>query len=144
MQIIKRHAGAKLFDRACLLGHENTDIWRCLYIRLAAQGPLSQSLRINFVERSIEEALADLEGQVFFCEDGDIFILFKGAVRPVAARLSLYFDEVKPEMDTAQPSDELFTFLDLGMYWQVFMDLCRAKYIKTHRSAQPHGDWASA
>lgn len=136
MQLCNRNASAALFEKAQFLAEENTGLWRCLYVRLSGANTPSESLRKNFIERSINEALADMEGQVFCCEDGDIFILFHGELRPIAQRLSHYFDEVKPDMQTGQPKGELFTVLDLGIYWQLFYDLCRAKFYKSNRLYQ--------
>lgn len=133
MQLYRQHATARLFEAANRLAEENTGLWRCLYLRLSGQDAPSASLRRHFVERSIDEALADVDGAVYCCEDGDIFILFRGELRSVAQRLSLYFDEVKPDMKSGQPGDELFTVLDLGLYWQLFYNLCHAKFRKLLR-----------
>lgn len=115
--------------------HSHHDIWRCIYFNLNnANLKYQHELHDHFVVEHLERLLEDVEGEVFLCEDGDVFILFKGALLPVIRKLSTHFKGMMPEPLWKQPSDDVYTIFDLSRYWQLFFNLCRAKYNKEDHS----------
>ncbi len=127
MKTLNRNAAAMLFEKARELGDESHSSWRCIYINLSAYRLRhSHMLLKHFVGRAITELLADADGYVYMCNDGDIFILFQGALKPIVNKLGEHFGDLSMG-DDGQPADSAFTILDLSRDWQVFFNLCAAK-----------------
>ncbi len=127
MKVLSRNAASLMFEKVKSLGkHHNS--WRSIYLNLSGKPErLSRMLHTNFIVKAITSLLADDDGYIYLCDDGDIFILFQGAVRPVIARLSNHFAGLKPEQGWERPGDDLFTIFDLSTQWRPFLGLCKAK-----------------
>jgi hypothetical protein len=69
-------------------------------------------------------------GFMYLCDDGDIFILFQGALRPVTQKLSTHFGDIDPERYMEPNSYNIFRAFDLSKHWEEFYDLCEVKYYK--------------
>jgi hypothetical protein len=129
MKLLDHKAATHLFKHVQELEESSHDIWRCIYLNLASKkAKCNPELRAHFVVDYLEEELVDADGEIFICDDGDIFILFKGALRPIVTRLGSHIKDFKPELLWEQPRDELFTIFDLSKYWALFFRLCKAKY----------------
>ncbi len=137
MQILDRNAAAILFEKANDLRAKPHNSWRCIYINLAAHRLRhNHGLLAHFVGKAVRELLAEAEGYIYLCQDGDIFILFQGTLKSVTSKLGEHFEMQLDE--TGQPEDTMFTILDLGTDWDVFFNLCRTK------SRQQVPMWAEA
>ncbi len=127
MQVLERNAAAILFEKASDLNHKPHNSWRCIYIALSAHRTRhNHGLLANFVGKAVRELLADAEGYIYLCQDGDIFILFQGTLKSVTAKLGEHFSDMQLD-ETGQPENTIFTILDLSRDWEVFFKLCRAK-----------------
>lgn len=129
MKLLDHKAATQLFKHVQALEESPHDIWRCIYLNLASKkAQCNPELRAHFVVETIEEELLDTDGEIYICDDGDIFILFKGALRPIVTKLGNRIKDFRPELLWQQPHDELFTIFDLSQYWALFFRLCKAKY----------------
>lgn len=127
MKIHNHNATHFLFEKAKSLAQFH-DSWRCIYFNFSDQkDQYSDGLRTHFVVKIIKELLADDDGNIYLCDDGDIFILFQGAVKPIIAKLGEHFEGLKSERVFIQPEDNLFTVFDFSQHWQIFFNLCKAK-----------------
>lgn len=128
MKTYDSDAGNRLFGKIKAFGAAYHNSWRCIYIQFSEHPQLyNRTVHTHFVVRTIADALADLEGEVYVCDDGDVFILFKGLLRPVMIRLGGHFHGIMPDRAGRQPEDSLFTIFDLGRHWPVFFALCKSK-----------------
>lgn len=128
MKTYDSDAGNRLFGKIKAFGAAYHTSWRCIYLQLSEHPQLyNRMVHQHFVVRTITDALADIEGEVYVCDDGDVFVLFKGALRPVMIRLGGHFHGIMPDKAGRQPEDSLFTIFDLGKHWQVFFVLCKSK-----------------
>ncbi len=132
MKILNRNAAEQLFEKVKSLAHQPHNSWRCIYLSLAdKQDRLNAGRRAQLVSQTLVELLEGADGYVYLCDDGDIFILFQGPLKPVMAKLSNHFEELKPRPLWEKPAvDNPFTIFDLSKYWQVFFNLCRAKSLQ--------------
>lgn len=131
MKILDHQAAHVLFEQVKGMEGQSHDIWRCIYLNLAnKRSEFNPDLRAHFFLDNLERLLEDEEGEVFLCNDGDIFILFRGALRPVVHKLATHFKGLMPEPLWKQPDDDLYTIFDLSKYWQLFYSLCHAKFNK--------------
>jgi hypothetical protein len=136
MKLIHINAASILFEKVESLEEEDArHSWRCVYLRLSdKQERFNRELRTHFVNRAIVEMLAGDDGYIYFCDDGDIFILFEGALKPLAEKLSHHFGDLDPEQLRGEAESGMFTFFDLSKHWQGFYNVCRQK---AHRILPP-------
>ena len=130
MKILDRNAGEQLFEKAKSLAQQPHNSWRCIYLNLDRDQRLNAGRRARFVIPTLTALLENVDGYIYLCDDGDIFILFQGAVRPVMARLSSHFADLKPWPLWEEPSNGPFTVFDLSRYWPAFFNLCQAKSLR--------------
>lgn len=131
MKTFSLNAMERLYKKVKWLDQQPHSTWRCIYINLSStDGRHNLTLREHFLEAALIELLSEHDGSMYFCEDGDIFILFQGQLKPVLKKLVGHFDGLLADQSGKQPVDELFTIFDLGKYWELFHTLCKAKYIK--------------
>jgi acylphosphatase len=129
MKIFSQNAAILLFNKMESLRQKPRESWRSVYLKLPdKQTRHNNDLRTHFIVNAISELLADMDGYVYLCDDGDIFILFQGASRPILARLSRHFGDLDPQQLRGQPQSSLFSIFDLGKHWEGFYKLCEAKY----------------
>ena len=102
--------------------------WRCIYISLAdRRGDYSHTVLRHFVIDGVTHLLEACDGTIYVCDDGDMFILFQGALKPILARLGRHFDGIVPLRLEEQPEDTLFTIFDFSKHWPLFVTLVTAK-----------------
>ena len=130
MKILDRNAAEQLFEKVKSLAQQPHNSWRCIYLNLDKQERLNAGRRAQFVVPTLVALLADADGYIYLCDDGDIFILFQGPLKSVMAKLSGHFADLKPRPLWEQPADSPFTIFDLSKYWQVFFNLCQAKSLQ--------------
>jgi hypothetical protein len=134
MKILKHDSDSILYEKVKSLRSERTDIWRCIHISLAEQ-MADKPDHIHFSGRIASQLLANDDGYIFLCDDGDIFILFKGALMPVLRRLSVYFEDFHPDRIAKARN---ITVFDLGQNWKPFFELCRSRaYRENVRPGKP-------
>jgi hypothetical protein len=121
MKLVTRNAASLLFDKANLIDGQPYG-WRCLHLNLS-QRNYRHELIFHFFVKPIVELLVEDEGNIFLCEDGDIIILFKGAAKPILAKLATHFADLK----TGVEESDVFRLFDLSVYRQPFYELCSAK-----------------
>lgn len=127
MRIIHRNASALLFEKVHSLENAYTS-WRCIHLNLSSQREqYSQMLRTYFIIKGLTETLNDNDGTIYLCNDGDIFILFQGMLRPVMARLAHYFGDIDLSRATQKAEHSFFTIYDLSKDWAHFLNLCFTK-----------------
>lgn len=127
MKLINRDAGKHLLDKANSIS-PNPQNWRCIYINFAGQKEqYSDGLRTYVVTNIIKDMLEDDDGYIYLCDDGDVFILFRGQVGPILEKLGEQFRDLGKSEGAAHPEEEIYSVLDLSKYWQVFITLCRSK-----------------
>lgn len=127
MQIIDNNAHAILFEKASYLQKNPHNSWRCIYINLSAYRLRHNRMLLkHFIGKAVSKILEESDGHIFMCQDGDIFIMFQGMLKPMLDKLSEHFDGLQLD-DYGQPSDTMFTILDLSTDWDVFYHLCLSK-----------------
>lgn len=127
MKLLNHNAPALLLEKAKSLG-DRPQSWRCIHIGLSEiEQQYSSYVIRHFVIEAIAVLLGNDEGYVYVCDDGDVFILFQGALKPVLSRLSSHFDGMWPPQLDDQPEDNLFTIFDLGRHYTLFLRFCTAK-----------------
>lgn len=122
MKIFRRNTESILYEKVKSLRTERSHVWRCIHIELRYNKERPEKL--HFTGRVACELLANEDGFIFLCNDGDIFILFKGALRPILRRLSVYFEDFHP--DSIRHASNINVF-DLGHDWETFFELCRRR-----------------
>lgn len=127
MHVLNHNAPALLLEKSRSLG-ERYHSWRCIHISLSdLRGQYSGTVLRHFVIEAIIDILENNDGTIYVCDDGDLFILFQGALKPVLARLGSHIDGILPSRLEEQPEDPLFTIFDLSRHWPLFLRLCAAK-----------------
>lgn len=146
MKVINHNAPNLLFEKVEELAQEPHESWRCVYFKYADKPEKNNhALYANFVVNPIINMFEDSSGYIYLCDDGDIFILFQGALRPAIVRLGTHFGDIDPE-HFRQPSDTTSAF-DLGRQWDNFYELCEDKYLKSlvidHEAHHMHHSFVS-
>ncbi|MDX1975967.1 MAG: hypothetical protein SFT92_09900 [Rickettsiales bacterium] len=128
MKLLHRNATIQLFEKAKELDAKPHDSWRCVYFNLAHQhGTYKTDLVMNFIVNPIARLLEDMDGYIYLCNDGDLFILFQGPVRPVINKLEYHFGNIDMTQALEDYQQHLYSVIDLGRYWELFYSLCEAK-----------------
>jgi hypothetical protein len=130
MNILDHNAAKHLFEKVKSLAQQPHNSWRCIYLNLDKQDRFNAGRQGQFVVGTLVNLLADADGYIYLCDDGDIFILFQGPMKQVMNKLSGYFSDLKPRSLYEAPADSLCTIFDLSKYWQVFFNLCKAKSLQ--------------
>jgi hypothetical protein len=136
MKIFRHNAASVLFEKLRSLEEPTAhNAWRCLYVSPAPKP--NRELYRHFIVSAVTELLEDTDGFIYLCDEGDIFILFEGAVRPVLEKLSGHFGglTLKPG---GQPEDPHFTIFDLSRHWQAFYRLSKARFLQTIPRIEDH------
>ena len=131
MKILDSNAAEQLFKKAQSLATQPHNSWRCIYLNLDKEQRLNAGRQARFVVPTLISLMADVDGYIYLCDDGDIFILFQGPVKPIVTRLS-HFEELKPKSLSLwdHPKNGPLTVFDLSRYWQPFFNLCHAKSLQ--------------
>lgn len=138
MKIHCRNASAQLFEKAHALAPKHNS-WRCIMLTFSgAREHYSQTLRTYFIVKGLIEALGDEDGHIYLCSDGDICILFQGALRPVLSRLAHYFGDIDLSRATQARRDQFLTVFDLSTDWDDFMNFCFAKSLAAETFDDEH------
>jgi hypothetical protein len=131
MKIHTRNTESILYEKVKSLRSERPDVWRCIHLEHATG--TERPYQAHFSGRITSDLLADEDGYIYLCDDGDVFILFKGALMPILRKLSVYFEDFRP--DRIREADYITVF-DLGMSWQPFFELCKGKFHKFNDNQQ--------
>jgi hypothetical protein len=81
-----------------------------------------------------------MDGYMFLCDDGDIFILFQGPIKTITRKLASHFDELTPDRLRMDDADARFTLYDFSTDWRTLYNLCRDKLLEV--LAAPEGFYA--
>lgn len=131
MKILNQNATMLLLEKVKSLGPNPASSWRCIHVHLSDKPEkYNLPMRSHFVAKTLIERLADLDGYLFLCDDGDIFILFQGPLKWVIGRLDSHFDEFNGDFTNAQPEDSRFTIYDLSAGWHSLLRICQHKAIE--------------
>lgn len=131
MRILHHNAATLLLEKVKSLQPNSSSSWRCIHVHLCDKPEkYNLPLRAHFVARTLIERLADLDGYMFLCDDGDIFILFQGPLKKVIGKLDSHFDEFNGDFTAAQPEDSRFTIYDLSAGWHALFHLCQIKALE--------------
>jgi len=126
MKIFHQHATLFLLEKIHSIRYFHSS-WRCIYLQLSGKKErYNRSMRTHFILKGFSELLADDEGYVYLCDDGDIIILFQGRTNPILNKLASYFADIDP-IYTAKSFGQFFTTYDLSKDWAVFSHLCLIK-----------------
>jgi len=130
MQIIHENATAKLLEKVKTLEPLHHSSWRCIHFNLWANAErYNHGLRAHFIARALIERLGDLDGYMYLCDDGDIFVFFQGPVKAIVKRLGAHFEDVTSDMSRADKDNRRFAIYDLSVEWQQLYELCRDKLL---------------
>lgn len=135
MKTLKNNAASMLYEKAKAIGKDRTASWRCIHLKCPA-AEQGQALRSSFVLRIASDLLTDEDGYIYHCSDGDIFILFQGALTPILRKLGGQFDDFRHErIEHVMEQDHIGIF-DLRMHWPDFYELCYNKAMKPMQAQQ--------
>ncbi len=136
MKILKSNTETILYEKAKSLRSERLDIWRCIHIEASdtADSTRTTPNHAHFTGRITSDLLSNEDGYIYLCDDGDIFILFKGALTPILRKLSVYFEDFRPDRVM---SAQHITVFDLGQNWDPFFDLCKTRAFNAANSDIP-------
>jgi hypothetical protein len=135
MKTLKNNAASMLYEKAKSIGKERPDSWRCIHLKCPSTEQ-NQPLRSSFVLRIASDLLADEDGYIYHCSDGDIFILFQGALMPILRKLGGKFDDFRHErLDNVMEQEHIGIF-DLRMQWPDFYEICYNKALKNFPATQ--------
>lgn len=125
MNILYQNATERLLEKIKSLGMGPCGSWRCIHIHLSDKPErYNHGLRAHFVARGLIDRLADADGYMYLCDDGDIFLLFQGPVKPVVTKLSEHFDDIAPDLSNERSQESRFAVYDLGIEWEPLYLLC--------------------
>lgn len=131
MKVINHNTPSLLYEMAETLGNEPHESWRCIYFKFSETPERhNHELYANFIVTPIINMLAGINGLIYIFDDGDILILFQGALRPLAVKLSSHFGDIDPDSAVSSTGNNLFRAFDLSKHWEEFYELCETKYYK--------------
>ncbi len=131
MKVLYNNAVMQLFEKAEVLSQEPHDSWRCVYVKLSSSHEKrNHALYSNFIVGAIKSLLIKIEGYIYLCDDGDIFILFQGALKPIIKKLSSHFGDLDEQNMEGYPRNNPFILFDLSKHWDDFYYLCETKYLR--------------
>lgn len=135
------HDVASALAQKCVSLAARHDSWRCIHISFAAYHKHNKKLpRKNLLLGIVSEMLKSDDGFIYYCNDGDLILLFEGKIASICNRLGAYFQSFKEGPQDA--SAPLHTIFDLSKDWPRFVDLCEQK--STAIFTPPSGHQANA
>lgn len=123
------NAVTPLYNKVKSIGWEDSGSWRCIHANMTGG---RQFLHPYSVSKLFAGLLAEDEGYIYAFDDGDIFILFQGASRPIIKKISKHFDKREFRQCWEPPRPALFTLYDLAVYWKPLYTLCQHKLHQLH------------
>lgn len=127
MNLITRDAERLLLEKANSIASHPQN-WRCIYINFSTQKEqYSEGLRSHVVTNIIKDMLEGDDGYIYLCEDGDVFIIFRGQVTPIIEKLGEQIRDLGKQNGTPHPEEDIYSVLDLSKFWTVFYTLCKNK-----------------
>ena len=143
MKILHENATSILLERVkALEPATHCSSWRCIHIALSNKPErFNHGLRAYFVARALIRRLRDHDGYLFLCDDGDIFLLFQGPMKPVLKKLEPHFHDIETDLAGDDDGENRFSVYDLGTDWLNLYTLCCHKRL-AERTA-PEGFYAA-
>ncbi len=120
MQIITRYAEEKLAGLLPRIKDKAT-AWRCIRFTFGSfEKDPRDEVRLQIVTNLLKEQLADEDVRLFFCEDGDIFILCNGTNKAVIESVQKQLHSLFPGEGEVKNTSELY---DLSIHLEPFTEL---------------------
>jgi len=130
MKIFDHHATLFLLEKLNSIRYFHSS-WRSIHLQMSGKKErYNRTMRIHFILKGFQNLLAEDEGYVYLCEDGDIIILFEGRVTPMIKKLARYFGDLDAEYGS-DTLDHFFRTYDLSKDWGAFSHMCHIKSLET-------------
>lgn len=132
LRTITKDTEAKLVEMADVIRDE-ANSWRGLHFRFSRLLDHYRSdYQLKIAVNLITDLLKELDGSVFICADGDIFVVAKGAGRALLDKVVfqlryLFMDDPLAYNAEGQENAEFCALYDLSVDWQDFANACRKK-----------------
>lgn len=130
MKIITNKATAALYAKVEELNHASTEGWKCIYFNI----PTGEERKINdlmrFDANVLAHMLARMNGYAYFCETGEVFILYRGTSNSLTSRLSMYLWSLCSNTAIVPTNHQLFSHFDLRAQWASFYRFCEKRHFE--------------
>ncbi len=130
MQIITTDAEMRLSEMVSSI--QNTTSWRAIHLNFSKlDASYREGMRTQVLLNIIKDLLKDEKGQVFLCEDGDIFLVFLGVATKILDKVSLYMTDLFKESieGSGIDGDAFCQVYDLSVEKDAFFAVCRQKLL---------------
>lgn len=129
MKIVTKNAEAHLFEQVELLNNQAREGWQCIYFKVPEKPTHNSSMGLTFDIRHVGELLEKSKGNIYLCNNGDVFIIFRGMLKPIHVKLARYFWCLDASHVNWQPGHNLFTIIDFIKEWDSFYSRCETLYL---------------
>jgi len=144
MKIVNQNATAALFEKAEELNHRSTEGWKCIYFKVPDAQERQAHAMPQFDASVVTHMLARMRGVVYLCDNGEIFILYRGAYHSLTTRLSMYLWTFYSDWDADRANHQLFSLFDLSAQWSSFYRFCEKRYMDALAASETQGTLPNA
>lgn len=130
MKILNKNAIQALYHNVEQLNPMPKEGWKCIYFKIPTYQERQANALMRFDETIIAHMIARMPGQAYFCESGEMFILYRGSHNSLVSRLSLYLWSLCTDVSMASPGHQLFSHFDLNLQWASFRRFCEKRYLE--------------
>jgi hypothetical protein len=130
MKVVSLNAIASLYEKAEELSHQPGEGWKCIYFKIPRDEERQAYSLPHFDAGIITHMLAKTKGCLYLCDNGEIFILYKGTHASVQTRLSMYLWALYPEPMNVRTNHHLYSLFDLSKQRAAFHAFCEKRYIE--------------
>lgn len=130
MKIIHHNATAALYAKAEELNLASTEGWKCIYFNIPSDEERKVNDLMRFDASVLAQMLARMNGFAYFCETGEVFILYRGTSNSLTSRLSMYLWSLCRGKPIVPTNHQLFSHFDLRTQWASFFRFCQKRYFE--------------
>ncbi len=131
MKVFNRNATAALYAKAEELSHASTQGWKCIYFNIPGNEERAINNLMRFDASVLAHMLARMNGYAYFCETGEVFILYRGTSNSLTSRLSMYLWSLCSDKSIVPTNYQLFSHFDLHAQWASFYRFCEKRHFES-------------
>lgn len=130
MKIINHNATAALYAKAEELKLTSMEDWKCIYFNIPSDKECKVNDLMRFDANVLAHMLARMNGFAYFCETGEVFILYRGTSNSLTSRLSMYLWSLCSNKSIVPTNHQLFSHFYLRAQWECFYRFCEKRHFE--------------
>ena len=131
MKLVNQESEMLLFEKIEALRYQPHESWRAAYFKLSDKFHTTEQKKLGaeFIINTMGNSLKEINGTIYQCDNGDIFMLFQWSLKNIENTFASYFRYLAPKHLKLWPADSILFAFDLRKDWERFYTICEANYL---------------